>query len=246
VVFLFGHQQKTWPPKCSAQLLIKTLENAGYLKSGMSNGKFSFGLKLVSLSKMALENLDLRKQVRPLLQDLMLLTGLTVHMAILEKAEAVIIEKIEAPGMLRVATWGGKRLDANCSGVGKVLLTFAAEENSDSRITSLPMARNNKNTIASPERMACELKKVRESRFAFEDEEGEIGFRCIAAPISDSTKHVVAAISIAGATSQILDDRVSKLTALVKAAAGRISAELGNSSDLARADGRLKRPRKLR
>ena len=57
----------------------------------MSNGKFSFGLKLVSLSKMALENLDLRKQVRPLLQDLMLLTGLTVHMAILEIADAVII-----------------------------------------------------------------------------------------------------------------------------------------------------------
>jgi DNA-binding IclR family transcriptional regulator len=66
-------------------------------------------LKLVSLSHTALENLALREQARPFLQDLILKTGLTVYMAILEHAEAVIIEKVEAPGMLRLATWVGRR-----------------------------------------------------------------------------------------------------------------------------------------
>lgn len=218
-------------PKSSTHVLIKTLEALGYLKSNRLTGKFYFGLKLVSLSRMALENLDLREQARPFLQNLMVCSGLTVHLAVLEGAEAVIIEKVEAPGMLRLATWVGRRLDANSSGVGKALLAYSSEEISGHRFTGRPMARNNRNTISSPERLARELRKVRELGYAFEDEEGEIGFRCIGAPICDSDNRAVAAISIAGATSQIPDQRLSKLASMVKATAKQISAQFGNSRD---------------
>lgn len=218
-------------PKSSTHVLIKTLENLGYLKSSKLTGRFSFGLKLVSLGKMALENLDLREQARPFLQDLMLRSGLTVHLAILEGAEAVIIEKVEAPGMLRLATWVGRRLDANSSGVGKALLAFSEEEISGYRFRGRPMARHNRNTISSPERLARELKKVRELGYAFEDEEGEIGFRCIGAPICDSSNRAIASISIAGATSQISNDRIATLAGMVKMTAKQISAQIGVDSD---------------
>ena len=232
-------------PKSSTHVLIRTLETTGYLRGSKANGKFCFGLKLISLSNMALENLDLREQARPFLLDLMVRTGLTVHLAILEGAEAVIVEKIEAPGMLRLATWVGRRLDANSSGVGKALLAFGTEENFAPRLTR-PMARHNKNTISSPVRLARELRKVRKLGYAFEDEEGEIGFRCIGVPIYDSGNRVVAAVSIAGTTSQIMDDRVAKLASLVKVTAGRISAQLGSSVDVPPADtsARLVRERK--
>jgi DNA-binding IclR family transcriptional regulator len=217
-------------PKSSTHVLIKTLEHIGYLKSSTLTGRFCFGLKLVSLSNMALENLDLREQARPFLRDLMLQSGLTVHLAILEGAEAVIIEKVEAPGMLRLATWVGRRLDANSSGVGKALLAFADEEITSVCLRSRPMARNNKNTISSPERLARELKKIRELGYAFEDEEGEIGFRCIGAPICDPGNHAIASISIAGTTSQIPVERVANLAGMVKATAKHISAQLGIGS----------------
>ena len=223
-------------PKSSTHVLIKTLENIGYLKSSKLTGKFCFGLKLVSLSNMALENLDLREQARPFLQDLMLRSGLTVHLAILEGAEAVIIEKVEAPGMLRLATWVGRRLDANSSGVGKALLAFSDEELTGPRFRGRPMARNNRNTISSPERLARELKKVRELGYAFEDEEGEIGFRCIGAPICNSGNRAIASISVAGTTSQISNDRVARLAAMVKATAQQIAAQIGISSDLSQFD----------
>lgn len=218
-------------PKSSTHILIKTLERIGYLKSSKLTGKFCFGLKLVSLSNMALENLDLREQARPYLQDLMLRSGLTVHLAILEGAEAVIIEKVQAPGMLRLATWVGRRLDANCSGVGKALLAFSDEEVTSLHFRSRPMVRNNRNTISSPERLARELKKVRELGYAFEDEEGEIGFRCIGAPICDSANRAIASISIAGTTAQIPNERVQKLAGMVTATAKQISAQLGLSPE---------------
>jgi DNA-binding IclR family transcriptional regulator len=176
---------------------------------------------------MALENLDLREQARPFLQQLMLRTGLTVHLAILEGAEAVIIEKVEPPGILRLATWVGRRLDANSSGVGKALLAFTDDDNYHQRFALHPMTRHNKNTIFSPERLARELKKVRQQGYAFEDEEGEIGFRCIGVPLHDSASRVIAAISIAGTTSQIPNDRVANLISAVKGAALLISEHLG-------------------
>jgi DNA-binding IclR family transcriptional regulator len=218
-------------PKSSAHVLIKTLEVMGYLKNSKINGRYCFGLKLVSLSNMALENLDLREQARPFLQHLMLQTGLTVHLAILEGAEAVIIEKVEAPGMLRLATWVGRRLDANSSGVGKALLAFAPEGNCEKWFVGHPMARHNKNTISSLERLARELKKVRELGYAFEDEEGEIGFRCIGVPVYDSANRAIAAISVAGTTSQITNERVPRLISVVKATAQQISAHLGGGGE---------------
>lgn len=218
-------------PKSSTHVLIKTLELTGYLKNSKIHGRYCFGLKLVSLSNMALENLDLREQARPFLQHLTLQTGLTVHLAILEGAEAVIIEKIEAPGMLRLATWVGKRLDANSSGVGKALLAFAAGGRCDQWFKGRPMTRHNKNTISSPERLARELKKVRDQGYAFEDEEGEIGFRCIGVPVYDSANQAIAAISVAGTTSQISNERVAKLISIVKETARHISAHLGSNPD---------------
>src|ERR1035437_5746513 len=173
-------------PKSSTHVLIKTLESIGYLKSSKLTGKFCFGLKMVSLSEMALENLDLREQARPLLRDLMVRSGLTVHLAILEGAEAVIIEKIEAPGMLRLATWVGRRLDANSSGVGKALLAFGGNETSGNRLASRPLARNNKNTISSWVGVPPGREEGARTWVSLEDEEGEIGFRCIGAPICDS------------------------------------------------------------
>lgn len=218
-------------PKSSAHVLIKTLEAMGYLKSSQANGRYCFGMRLVSLSNMALENLDLRELARPFLQQLMLRTGLTVHLAILEGAEAVLIEKIEAPGMLRLATWVGKRLDANSSGVGKALLAFA-EGDCNHRFTGRPMARHNRNTISSLDRLGRELRKVRELGYAFEDEEGEIGFRCIGVPLHDSAHRAVAAISVAGTTSQITNERVTNLISNLKAAARQISTRLGCAGDL--------------
>ena len=214
-------------PKSSVHLLVKTLETTGYLKNNRVSGKYHFGLKLVSLSHTALENLDLREQARPFLQDLMLRTGLTVHMAILEQAEAVIIEKVEAPGMLRLATWVGRRLDANSSGVGKALLAFSSDATTDKRLTVRPLARNNRNTITSPEKLCRELKKVRDLGYAFENEEGEIGFRCIGVPIYDSSAKAISAVSVAGTTSQIPVERVAKLASIVRATALEISAHLG-------------------
>ena len=218
-------------PKSSVHLLIGTLEKRGYLQRNALNGKYCFGLKLVSLSRTALENLDLREEAKPALQALMRRTGLTVHMAVLERNEAVIIEKIECPGLLRLATWIGRRLDVNCTGVGKALIAFLSDEEFDQQFRTKGLARHNENTIVSTSKLKRELERVRVLGYALDDEEDEIGFRCIGAPIFNYTKKVVAAISVAGTTNQIPDDGVPQLAVIVKHAAAGISTQLGYTQE---------------
>lgn len=214
-------------PKSSTYLILTTLERRGFLQKNTQTGRYCFGLQLVSLSRSALENLDLREEAKPFLQSLMRKTGLTVHLAVLERNEAVIIEKVEAPGLLKLATWIGRRLDVNCTGVGKALIAFLPEDELDRLSRAKSFARHNDRTIISISAMKRELAGVKQLGYAFDDEEDEVGLRCVGAPIFDTSQKTVAAVSVAGTTSQIPVERVSALAGTVKQAAEEISARLG-------------------
>lgn len=214
-------------PKSSVHLILRTLERRGYLQKNPHTGKFFFGLKLLSLSRSTLENLELREEAQPFLVSLMRKTNLTVHMAVLERNEAVIIEKIEPQGMIKVATWIGRRMDVNCTGVGKALIAFIPEEEFDQQINAKGFTRHNHKSITSLRKLRRELSQVRELGYALDDEEDEVGLRCVGAPIFNSHGKVAAAISVAGTTTQITPERIHAITTEVKRAAEKISLQLG-------------------
>ncbi len=214
-------------PKSSIHLIMTTLERRGYLQKNPQSRKYQFGLKMFSLSRIAVENLEIRDEARPYLISLMKKTGLTVHMGVLEWGEVVIIEKIDTPSMIKVATWVGRRMDVNCTGVGKALLAFMTEEDLDNFIKMTKFTKHNQKSISSMNKLKKELERIREQGYSFDDEEDEIGLRCIGAPIYDSSQKVIAAISVAGTTSQIESSRVQVIAKVVMETGRTISAQLG-------------------
>ncbi|MGA8153711.1 MAG: IclR family transcriptional regulator [Terriglobales bacterium] len=154
-------------------------------------------------------------------------------MAVLERDEAVIIEKVEAPGLVRLASWIGRRLDANCTGVGKVLLAFLPDDELDHLLKTKDFARHNSRTIISKSALRRELKLVKQAGYSFDNQEDEPGVCCIGAPVFDENGKAVAAISVAGIASQIGTDRVPILARLVTRVAGSISARLGYVAQVA-------------
>ena len=213
-------------PKSSTYLLLKTLKQEGYLRRSGWSGRFYLGVRLVRLCRSALANLDLREVARPCLTNLMRQTGITVHLAVLEGNEAVIIDRISPPGSSAGADWVSRRLDVNCTGVGKALAAFLPEEQFEELITAQRFARHNDNTIVTVPGLKRELGKVREQGYALDDEEDEIGVRCVGVPILDSHQRAFAAISLAGPTELIPLDRVQSLANSLKQTASEISFEL--------------------
>jgi DNA-binding IclR family transcriptional regulator len=218
-------------PKSSAHLIVTTLERRGYLQRNTQTGHFCFGLKLVSLTRTAMASLDLREVARPFLLDLSKRTGLTVHLAVLEGSEAVIIDKIEAPGLLKVATWVGRRMDTNCTGVGKALIAWLPDEELNALFSGCPLPRHNHRTITSLDKLKQELRLARKRGYSVDNEEDEIGLRCLGAPILSHDNRAIAALSVAGTTAQIPLQSVAALAEAVKDTAANITAQLPHQNE---------------
>jgi DNA-binding IclR family transcriptional regulator len=214
-------------PKSSTYCLLVTLERRGYLLRNNRTHRYMFGLKLFSLANMALSGIELRENATSFLRPLMQRSCLTVHMAIIENHEAVLIEKVEPPGLFRLATWVGKRLELHCSAVGKCLLAYLPEAEFVRLVRDRGLTRNNENTITSVRKLKQQMAQIRHAGYAIEDEEGEIGCRCVGAPVFDHSGRAIAAISVAGTTAQITSEEFSYFGQLVRQTASDISQALG-------------------
>jgi DNA-binding IclR family transcriptional regulator len=152
-------------------------------------------------------------------------TGLTAHLALISQAELVLIDKISPPESEPLPTWIGKRLPIHCTATGKVLMAYMPEEQLEHHIQQ-GFIRYNENTIVSAARLKQELKKIRLTGLALDDEEETLGLRCIGAAVFDAEKKAVAAISVAGTTTEINEDTLKGLAPLIKATAEAISLSM--------------------
>lgn len=218
-------------PKSTAHCLLVTLERTGYLTRPAVLNRYRLGFKLLGLAGAALFHVELRTKARPHMRELAERTALTVHMAVLEKSEAVIIEKVEAPQTRRLATWPGKRMDVHCTALGKVLLAGVDDETLRKIVREHGLPRHNENTIASLRRLREEMDTVRERGFAMEDEEDEIGCRCLGAGIRDETGRIVAAVSLSGTINEVHSGNAAQLSALLLTTVSRISEDLKQSPE---------------
>jgi DNA-binding IclR family transcriptional regulator len=193
-------------PKSSVHALLLTFERNGYVYHDEASGRYRLGLRMFELANAALESIKLREQAAPLLGRLHNSTGLTVHFAILQCEELVLIEKVESPGV-HTNSWIGKRIDLHCTALGKAVLAYLPDETVETLLRKRGMLRHNDNTIVSKNRLKRDLEMVRTRGYAVDDEEEEINFRCIGAPILTSRNAVVGAISISGTINEV-DERI--------------------------------------
>ena len=213
-------------PKSSVHCLLITLERHGYLNRNERTSRYMFGSKLFSLGNMSLSGLQLRQVAVPHMHTLMERVGLTVHLAVLERYEAVLVEKVEPPGVYKLATWLGKRMDIHCTSLGKALIAHLPEEELTLLVREKGLARHNDNSIGSLKKLKEDLARAQQLGYYVDDEEDEIGHRCIGAPIFDDAGQTVAAISISGTILQVREDNSKALATLVLDAANAISRSI--------------------
>lgn len=210
-------------PKSSVHCLLLTLERHLYLHRNENTGRYMFGAKLFGLANMSLTGLEVRQVAAPHMRSLMERVGLTVHLAVLEQFEAVLVEKVEPAGVFKLATWLGKRMDLHSTGLGKALIAHMPEEELARQVQEHGLPRHNDNSIVSFRKLKEELARSRQLGYAIDDEEDEIGHRCIGAPIFDETGQVAAAISISGTIAQVREENSVALAKEVRETAGAVT-----------------------
>ena len=212
--------------KSSAYKYLNTLEQLKLIERDPVTKKYRLGIRVLELSRAVLENLELRRVARPYLEELARKCNETVHLMVERDGEGIYIDKIDSPRAIRMYSQIGKRLPLHTGAVGKVLLAYMPEERIN-EIISKPLIKFTENTITDPEKLKEELRKIRERGYAIDNEEVEIGLKCVGAPIRDHTGKVVASISISGPSTRFTDDKIREYIKLVKEYAMKISEALG-------------------
>jgi len=213
--------------KSTIHRLLMVLERHRLIERKSQTGKYRLGMKLFELGSKAVAQLDLRERVRPYLERLVLETGETAHVCILDGGKMLSVANVESPRTLRTPSTVGRRTPLHCTAVGKALLAFLPEGEVDGLIAECELTAFTHRTITTPARFKAELRRVRERGYAMDDEEIEDGLRCIGAPVMDYSGKAVAAMSIAGPSFRLIKERIPRVANCVMAAASELSIELG-------------------
>jgi IclR family KDG regulon transcriptional repressor len=119
-------------------------------------------------------------------------------------------------------------MDMHCTAVGKALMAHLADEEFEHYLARQARPRYNENTLVSVRKLREQRDQIRRLGYSSEDEEGEVGFCCIGAPVFDHAGNIAAAISVAGPTGQMTNENSADLVAKVTHAAANISQMLGH------------------
>jgi len=213
-------------PKSSTHSLLVALERRGYVQRNDRTGRYLFGSRILALANAALSGMTLRDVAYPLLVGVMRSTGLACKIAVLERNQAVLIEQVHPPHILAPTTWLGKHMDLHCTGLGKALASFQLHDQWNRIATEHKLARHNESTICSPTRLLKELSLTRERGYAYDNEEFDIGMRCLAVPVFGAGDEPAAAIGVTGTTLEIHDGNIDAIVTSLKAAAAKAGAGL--------------------
>lgn len=217
-----GIQERLGLPKSSTHHLISTLCELGLIKPRLSGG-YALGLRLLELAGLANENNDLQRDAMPLLRELAQQVGLTCHLGVLERSEAVYLARVESAQDIVVKSRVGQRFPVNCSALGKALIAWLPSDEIGAVIAGLTFEKRMPNTVRSVDEFRSNLATVRRQGWALDDEEQAPNCRCIAAPIRERSGSVVAAISVVGTLEQVEEKHFQALASQVKAVASTIS-----------------------
>src|SRR6267154_1883569 len=224
-------------PKSSASYILRTLETRGYLTRDAASGRYRVGLKILSLSRGALGGRDVRGIALPIMRHLTHQTGLTCHLAVLDGADAVYIEKVEPEGFIRMDTWVGRRMRVHATSVGKAIVAHIPEEELGEIVRKSSMEKRTPKTITSLPRLLKELEKVRAQGYAVDDEENNLGARCVAAPVFSDRGTIEAALGLSGTTQQVSPQTMPRILEALKDSARHISMGMGYRAPHRRASG---------
>ncbi|MEV0690109.1 IclR family transcriptional regulator [Streptomyces sp. NPDC050388] len=201
--------------------LMRTLVACGYVRQ-QPNRRYALGPRLIRLGESSSRLLG--TWARPCLAHLVEETGETANMALLDGDEVVYVAQVPSKHSMRMFTEVGRRVLPHSTGVGKALLASFPPEDVRALLARTGMPAATDRTITTPEGFLAALDEVRRQGYAIDDNEQEIGVRCLAVPVPDSP--TAAAISISGPAGRVTESATERIVPVLQQVARELSEVL--------------------
>jgi IclR family transcriptional regulator, acetate operon repressor len=236
-----GHREGPTLAECAALLglnkstvlrLLSPLCDAGLVRRSGDSRRYWLGPETVCLGQAYLGRLSVRAIAHTELVELSERSQQTANLTVYDSGDIVYVDQVPGRGPLQVTAKVGSRMLACSTASGRAMLAHATNDTVEEAILCAGKSptvgeRRRKALWRDPERFRKELIAVHVAGVAVDDEDNEPGIRCIGAAIIDREGNSVAALSIAGAVTEVTTESLAELGELVRLAAARVSELLG-------------------
>lgn len=212
-------------PVTTTLRIMATLQLEGFARKAA--GRFELGPVLIHLGNASLAGTEIRTAALPVLQDLTSRTDETSHLAVPCDDRALIVAVQDSSHPLRAASRPGFLAELHCSSTGKCLLAFLHRSRLDQLYADAHPTRRTAHTLTTLPEIRREVELTCKRGYSLDDEEFNLGVRCLAAPVYSSDGSTAAAIGITAATIRFTRERIPEIAAIVTECATNLSRSLG-------------------
>ena len=208
--------------------LLATMVACGYLERVEETGCYRLGRQIITLSSVALNHSELRKQALPELFRLEQLYETGANLAVLDHDRMYYLAHVDSRTSPRMYTMVGRTNPLHCTAIGKILLAATTDAEIETVLDRTGLPSFTYHTITERSVLLEQISQARRLGYATEYNEHALGSACIAAAIYDRSGSVVAGLSISGKfRGEPLKDHEAEAAAIVMDAAALISNKLG-------------------
>lgn len=212
--------------KSTVSRIISTLVAEEFLAPDTDTAGYRLGYSVLTLGGALANTNEIYREVAPVLNDIVLQTGESAHVAVLENNDVIYLNKNTGPYYADIMTQVGSHNPAHATSSGKVLLS-ETDQSVVNRIFENGVKAFTEHTILNPIKFNKELEKVRKNGYALSIEEIHKENYSIAVPVRNSQGVIVCAIVVVGPLSRINKGKMEQFIKILKAAAFEASERLG-------------------
>lgn len=209
--------------------LLETLRSHGVVEFDEADQTWAVGVEAFRIGSTYLLRANYIDAGRQMMRRMVERTGETANLGVPDAGDVVFVSQVETQQPIRAFFPPGTRGHMHASGIGKALLAEMSPERVAGIVQQRGLPAFTDNTITSPDRLSEDLSAVRERGWAVDDEERQLGMRCLAAPIFNEFREIVAGISISGPAIRLPDGKLAEFGPLVRACADEVTHRIGGT-----------------
>lgn len=213
--------------RSNAHRTLQTLIECGWAVQDEATSAYRPGVRLIEMGALVEGASDLRTRLRPVLAKLAVASDETIHLAALDGAEIVYLDKFDSPLPVAAYSRVGGRAPAYCVASGKALLAAMDERTAELRARLGRLVLHTPNTITDAAALEADLARSRERGWAENREEWRLGVCGLGAPVFDARGEAVAAVGMSVPSIRFARAQARVLAEQLLACAAEASAALG-------------------
>lgn len=212
--------------KSTVHGIISTLKYHGFISQNDETQKYRLGIRFIEFGDLVMNSICIRNAALPVIEKICPKIEETVHVAMLDGADVVWIEKQECNRSVKTSSTIGARLPIYTTADGRMMLCYVdADKINDYLPAEIP--KFTANTITDKGELIKKLSEMKNNGFAIDNEEFVEGLKCVAAPIFDHEGNVKFSLSTTGPAFRMTEAKINNLIVIIKEAANEISQRLG-------------------